>query len=88
MKIWKRNWDDLKFAQRAANFIYKQKNHSIRGRDLQRSLSSRKKRIKIEDLERIQGYLGNFGINVKDKEGCRKTTTIYYVSRKSSKGRY
>lgn len=66
MKIWKRNWDDLKLAQQVADLINSKPDKKITQRELQRSLSSKKRRIRIKDFKRIQNYLeANFGIEIK-----------------------
>jgi len=82
-KEWKANWDDLKIAQKAALFIYKQPKKEINQRILQRHLN-----VKKDNLERIHDLMKiNFGI-VSRKEGYRDKTTVYYATGKSSKGRY
>jgi len=52
-KEWKKNWQDLKFAQRVANFIHSQHKKQISQRDLLRHFSNKRK----EDLERIHDHL-------------------------------
>jgi len=80
----KKTWQDLKFAQRVADFIYSLPDKLISQRDLLRHFSNKRK----EDFERIHDYLKlNYRINFR-KEGYRNKTTIYYSTAKSSKGRY
>lgn len=80
-KIWKRNWDDLKFAQRVVNFINSRPNKRVSQRELLRRFSNKCK----EDLERIQDSLKiNWQIEIKPV----KRSIVYRSTMKSNKGRY
>lgn len=85
-KEWESNWEDFKFAQNVANYIY-----SLPEKKIERRVLLRKGRFqgkKREDLERVHDHLKfNFRIDHK-KKGYRNKTTIYYSTTKSSKGRY
>jgi len=76
-KEWKQNWDDLKFAQKTANFINLCPGKKITQRALLRHFSNKRK----EDLERIQGYLKtNWQIEIKPI----KRSIVYYIKKTHS----
>jgi len=80
----KKVWKDFKFAQRVADFIHAQSEKCVSQRTLRRRFNK-----KVEDVEAIWDVLErNYGIEIQDKAGYRKTQTFYRGTMKSSKGRY
>lgn len=83
-KEWKRNWGDLRFAQRVADFIRSQSKKEVPQHLLLRHFNKNRE----PDLERIRDILRlNYKIDFHPKIYKGKKTG-YYSTMKSSKGKY
>lgn len=75
-KIWKRNWEDLKFAQEVSNYIHSLPKKRIDRRTMLRGKFQGKS---VDDLERVHIDLEkNFNIECPEK-GIKNKTTFYKV---------
>jgi len=77
-----KTWGPLAFGQKVADYIYKHQDRIVTQRDLRRFFQK-----PVEELVNLRPWLG-FNYGIYWKLGSRKNQTIYFGTRKNSRGQF